>query len=79
MADSRKGSVLGPKRAVGRWLKVVAPRHECGRPLLYPGYGTGSIWQCECGRRYELDLGMPTKAPVWRYLGKDEHDATGSR
>jgi hypothetical protein len=42
------------------WEKVVpptSPPHTCDLPTtLEAGQGTGSIWFCECERRYVLNL-----------------------
>ena len=37
------------------WIKKVPPPHVCSVPWVVPtGVGRGSVWECSCGRQYEL-------------------------
>lgn len=39
----------------GRWTKTVMKSdHECHFPAI-GAYGRGSVWECDCGKKYQLD------------------------
>jgi hypothetical protein len=43
-------------RADGRWLTDEEIHHHCWQPSPAEclGRAAGSVWECDCGRRYEL-------------------------
>ena len=41
----------------GKWIYKTISIHKCRLPnVRFTGYLPGSIWECECGLQYEVNL-----------------------
>jgi hypothetical protein len=62
------------------WIKKVAPRHRCEDYLPRPDGMTveGSIWECDCGHRFEV-LNERNAIYKWKRLGNQFEDREQDR
>lgn len=62
------------------WIKKVAPRHLCNNHFPNPDGVTvaGSIWECDCGQRFEV-LEEGYDSFKWKRLGNQFGDREQDR
>ena len=51
----------------GKFINVV---HKCVPPKIKKSHGIGTVWQCDCGQKFELYQppivsGVPYLGPIW--------------
>lgn len=60
--------------------KLISIVHKCVPPNIEPNFGLGTIWECECGQRWELweppiISGVPYRGPLWGMQSVKEKQA----
>lgn len=60
----------------GKYIKEI---HACNKPERLPTQNIGTVWQCDCGKIYELNyIGGNVYVPSawsWRYITPEQWDA----